>query len=193
MVSGTLYILNIAPRSAWLPTLASYCGHTVKAMEAKDDPNFKSIFPLGKTPAFISDDGEVVTEMLAIVEYFIINATDESKAEFAGKTKTERVQHLRWMSFLNSDLIMAFVKIVFPRDEATKEEGITLFEKYASYIEGELATGKTRFLAADRILAADIYAYIIIQRIADAGVSYNKYTNIAKYVDAVKTHEIVAQ
>ncbi|TID29061.1 hypothetical protein CANINC_002146 [Pichia inconspicua] len=192
MVSGTLYVMSVSPRSSWLPALAKFCGHEIKVVEHKDDPNFKSIFPLGKTPAFIADDGEKVTEMLAVVEYFIINSSDETKAGFAGKTNKEKVQHLRWMSFINSDFITSLVKIAFSNDENTKAEGRTLFANQASYINDILAEGKTTFLAADRVLAVDIFAYKIFQSLAHLGIDISEYKNLVKYIDAVKSHELAA-
>ncbi|TID29480.1 hypothetical protein CANINC_001935 [Pichia inconspicua] len=146
MVSGTLYVMSISPRSSWLPALAEFCGHNIKVVEHTDDPNFKSLFPLGKTPAFIADDGEKVTEILAIVEYFIINSPDETKAGFAGKSNKEKVQHLRWMSYINSDFITPLVKMAFSSDDNTKAEGRTQFADQASYIDTILAEGKTSFL-----------------------------------------------
>lgn len=191
MVSGTLYVFSISPRSIWLPALASYCGHTIKAVQHNEDPNFKTLFPLGKTPAFISDDGEKITEMVAIIEYFVLNAEDETKADFTGKTKTERVEYLRWMSFFNSDVIDALVKIAWSPDEASKKQGHELFAKYATYVENILAEGKTKFLAADRVLAVDIFANAIFSTFAHFGIDFSQYKNISKYLDEVKTHELV--
>ncbi|TID29060.1 hypothetical protein CANINC_002145, partial [Pichia inconspicua] len=117
---------------------------------------------------------------------------DESKRDFAGKDNKEKVQHLRWMSFLNSDFIMTFVKIVYPKDEATKAEGLASFAKHASYINNILAEGNTKFLVADRILAADIFAYETIRRIKEAGVNISEYPHIVKYMEEVGHHEILS-
>lgn len=69
MSLGTLYFMDISPRSQLLEGLINYFKLDVKLVSYKDDAQFAELFPLKKTPAFIDAKGFKLTELQAIAYY----------------------------------------------------------------------------------------------------------------------------
>ena len=70
---------------------------------------FLKINPSGSVPALALDDGTVLTQNLAILNYI---ADLAATANLAGKTPRERAEALRWTAFVNAD-VHKFFSLIF--------------------------------------------------------------------------------
>lgn len=186
MTSGTLYYNPKYPRGNWLPAFAKFLGLDIDAKYNADSPEFAELFPLKKVPAFITSEGLIITEVMAIAYYFVDKANKVE--EICGKTPEQRAVDIKWFSFFNTDIVDAIVAVWLEKDESKKLEKKAKADGYYQYIDDELKNSK--YLGGDKPLLCDFYAYTSIHGYAQFGFKYDDFPNIVKYVDSLKTHEI---
>lgn len=185
MSLGTLYILPGSSRNSWLPGLVKYLGLDVKVVSIRDIDNYKSIFPLGKAPAFEATNGFKVTEVAAVVEYLILQS---AKPELLGSTKEEKVSNTRWFSFTNTDVGNTMVAWNrrpqdSPEEVATRKENVhNLFK----YLNNHYASSK--YVVGDNITVADLYLYTDVTKINANGIPLDGYPHLEKYISTVSVH-----
>lgn len=190
MSFGTIYDYPFSPRSNWMKSLAEYLELDVKTVIAAETADFAELFPLKKCPAFISSDGFKLTEMIAIIFYFVSNS--KSKNDFAGLTDKEKALNLKWLSFINSDVINAAVVVLKAQSEEEKQKGIDLITNYSKYIDNELANTKY-FASNEKIFVVDIFAYKFLSRLPMFGFDLALYPNISAFLTNVSTHPILKE
>lgn len=92
---------------------AQYSGGNVKVDpgfvfgETNKSDAFLKKFPLGKVPAFETDDGQYLTESNAIAYYVANN-------QLRGQSDLEKAQVLQWLGFADSEILPASHTWVFP-------------------------------------------------------------------------------
>lgn len=188
MSFGTIYNYPASPRSNWMKALADYLELDVKTVIAAESPDFAELFPLKKCPAFLSSDGFKLSEMIAIIMYFVSNS--KSRNDFAGLTDKEKALNLKWLSFINSDGINAAVVVFKAQSDEEKQKGVEAIMNNAKYIDNELA--KTKYLASnEKIFVADIFAYKFLSTLPMFGIDFASYPNISAFLTNVSTHPIL--
>ena len=118
-------------------------------------PELKRVHPLGKSPV-IDDDGQVIAETGAIIEYLV------EKADGRLGPLGHRESVLRWRHFLHyaegSLMPPLLVKLVRGRvpllGKAAQKRIQPMIDVHLDYVEGELASRP--WFAGDDITAADI-------------------------------------
>lgn len=90
------------------------------ARDALQSPEYLKINPTGQVPALVDEDGWVLTENVAILNY-LMDRFPEAKLGGEGSPR-ERAEVNRWLAFLNADVHPAFKPIFaaqrFIADEA---------------------------------------------------------------------------
>jgi glutathione S-transferase len=186
MSTITLYNYPPSPRSFWMKDLADYLGVDVKSSIAAEDPEFGKHFPLKKCPALITSDGFKLNETVAVISYLVCKS--KTKNDFCGSTDEEKALNLKWLSYLNGDLMNPSVIYLTAKIEG-KEASPDKLLPALKYIDSELAN--TKFLSSNSsIFAADIYAYQIITSLKKFGVDISEYHNIIPYLESVSKHPL---
>jgi glutathione S-transferase len=83
------------------------------ARDALRSPDYLKLNPSGMVPALVDDDGWVLTENVAILNY-LMDRFPEAKLDGNG-TPRERAEVNRWLCFLNSDVHPAFKPVFGPQ------------------------------------------------------------------------------
>ncbi|XP_046442843.1 elongation factor 1-gamma-like [Daphnia pulex] len=159
MASGTLYTYPSNFRANKALIAAQYSGFKINVAsnfvfgETNKSETFLKKFPLGKVPAFESQDGQCIAESNAIA-YFVANQ------QLRGNSDVEKAQVLQWMSFADSEILPLSCTIVFPvlgiiqynkqAVEHAKEE----LKAILSVVNNHLLT--RTFLVGEKITLADI-------------------------------------
>ena len=185
MTFGTLYYNPDYARSNWLVALGNYLGLSIEGKVASDFPEFPELFPLKRTPAFISSNGFKLTESLAIVFYII---SSSSKPEFAGRTVKEQANNWRWYSYFTSDMVNSVGSILYAKTKEEKAAATQTINQNLDYINNSLSNSE--FLVGDNILVCDIFARSFFTMLEHFKIEYSNYGNIEKYVSAVAKHPI---
>lgn len=113
MASGTLYTYPENFRAYKALIAAQFSGAQVKIADnfvfgvTNKSKDFLKKFPLGKVPAFETNDGKCLTESNAIA-YYVANE------QLRGKTDLERAEVIQWFGFADSEILPASCAWLFP-------------------------------------------------------------------------------
>ncbi|RPB25346.1 elongation factor EF-1 gamma subunit [Terfezia boudieri ATCC MYA-4762] len=167
MVFGKLYGVETNPRTIPLRVIAK-ANHLEIDFVGVDFPvsaEYLKINPVGKIPAFVGSNGFALTECIAIAVYF---ASQNENTTLLGKTKEDYASILKWMSFVNSDVISTLAKWYLPllgREPYNKKNvdtAIASSKKILSVLEQHLL--HHTFLVTEKLTLADILAAGIVGR-----------------------------
>ena len=135
---------------------------TVNQADLKD-PEFLKLNPRGQIPLLVVD-GEPVKEGAALIAWLV----DEHKSDLLPKSGLERAKALEWLMWCNATLHPASGKMFWLSkqdvlDAATKESFGKAFttQLQSLWDEADARLGKTKYLAGDKVTAADILLTVI--------------------------------
>jgi glutathione S-transferase len=148
---------NIALREAGLPfELIKVDRRTRKAADGLD---FNEVNPKGYVPALTLDNGEVLTENVAVLQYIADRNPAAKLAPPAGTM--ERYRLVEWLAFISSEIHKNFSPMF--RDDAAEE-----VKQYArKALSGRLdylnrAIGNRPFLMGEQFTIADAYLFTVL-------------------------------
>lgn len=145
----------------------------------------EKINPLGVVPALVTDNGQVLTQNAAILE-FIADQKPASKLLPAAGT-LERAQAMSWLSFVASDFHKAFSPLFTAQMMSSTPQGqdeIRKFQKgmidnYLQHLDRNLA-GKS-FLTGSQFTVADAYLFTVLGWCKWLEVDFGKYPNVKAF------------
>ncbi|MGN2250493.1 glutathione transferase GstA [Frateuria sp. GZRe14] len=137
-----------------------------KTKRTENGDDFLAINPKGYVPALELDDGQLLTEGPAIVQYLADLKPASGLAPANGTLARYRLQEV--LGYINSEIHKSYSPLFKPdTPEATRQERKEYLRKRYALIESALATHP--WLLGDRFTAADAYLFTV--------------TNWAKHVD----------
>jgi len=150
--------------------------------KTSDGSDFTKISPLGYVPALQLDDGEVLTEGAAIVQYLADQAPAAKLMPEAGTTDRYKAQE--WLTFISSELHKGFSPLFNPAlPDEMKSGVITRLETRFDYVEKQLA-GK-QYLMGDAFSVVDAYGFTILNWANFKDVDLSRWPNISAYMGRV--------
>ncbi len=156
---------NISLREAGLPfELVKVDRRTRKAADGLD---YNEVNPKGYVPALTLDNGEVLTENLAVLQYIADRNPAAKLAPPAGTM--ERYRLVEWLAFISTEIHKSFSPLF--RDDAHDE-----VKQYArKLLSGRLdylnrAIGNRPFLMGEQFTVADAYAFTVL--------SWGRFVNV---------------
>jgi len=148
---------HIVLREAGLPFELERVDLKTKRTESGAD--FLAINPKGYVPALQLDDGSVLTEGPAIVQYLADLAPDSKLAPAAGSM--ERYRLMEWLNFISTELHKGFGALFNPETpEAWKALVRGLLSRRLDFIVGQLA-GRD-YLMGETFCVADAYLFTVL-------------------------------
>jgi glutathione S-transferase len=176
---------NIALREAGIPFEMSKVDKRTKRV---DGVEFVTINPKGYVPALRLDDGQVLTENVAVLQYIADLNPAAKLAPPAGTMERYRLQE--WLSFINSEVHKAFTPLFSPEaTEETKTYARNNLAKRLAYLEGAL--GDNKYLMGDQFTVADAYLFTVLGWGAHVGVDIGP--KLKSYVDRVRARPHVIE
>jgi glutathione S-transferase len=132
----------------------------LRAKKTKSGADFLAITPKGQVPALILDDGSLLTEGPAIVQYIADLAPDSGLAPLNGTRERYHLQE--WLTFIGTELHKNFGPLFRPTtpEEYKKIVRETLAAKLA-FVDARLA--KHQFLLGDHFTVADSYLFVMMR------------------------------
>lgn len=161
-----------------------------KTKKTTSGENFLDINPNGYIPALKLDNGEVLTEGVAIVQYL---ADQKPAAQLAPKEGTfDRYRMIEWLNFIATELHKGFSPLFNPQaSDAMKASAIERIGMRLSYVDKQL--GKTPFLMGKNFTVTDAYLYTILTWLPFAGLKVATWANIEKYFNQVSQRPSVSE
>jgi glutathione S-transferase len=177
---------NIVAHEAGLPlTLDKVDMKTKQTASGKD---FLAINPKGYVPVLELDDGKLLTEGPAIVQYLADQRPDTGLAPAAGTFDRYRLQEM--LGFLNSEIHKTYSPLFRPTTPAeTRAERVeTLLSRYAILEKG--LAGKS-YLFGDHFSVADAYLFTVTRWGAFVKVDLSAFPNLAAFQERVAARPAV--
>lgn len=128
-------------------------------LKTEHGDDYRAINPKGQVPALLLDDGIVLTEVVAIVQYLADRVPDRHLIPPAGTLS--RYQALEWLNFVASELhksLGPLLKPGMPDDYKAQLRG--QLENNLRYLDRELADGD--YLLGTRFSVADAYLFTML-------------------------------
>jgi glutathione S-transferase len=156
----------------------------VNLAEHKTDSgqDYYSVNPKGYVPALRLDDGTLLTEGPAIVQYLADQKPATGLAPAAGSIDRYRAQE--WLNFVGTELHKNFGALFNKAaPDALKQVAKENISKRLKYLNEALA-GKQYLLGAN-FTVADAYAFTILSWTRFVGIDLKEYPNLASYSERV--------
>ena len=158
-----------------------------KKTESGDD--FFAINPKGQVPALQLDDGSMLTEGVAIVQYLADKVPDRQLLAPAGSMT--RYHTLEWLNYIATELHKGFSPLFRPdTPEEYKQTGRGQLEKKLQYVNEEL-TDK-QWLMGLRFSVADAYLFTVLRWGKAVKLNFDGLDNIEQYLARMQARPAVA-
>jgi len=144
--------------------------------------DFTAVNSKGYVPALRLDDGQVLTENVAVLQYIADRKPEAKLAPPAGTMERYRLQE--WLSFINSEIHKSFGPLFNAEaKEETRQYARNLLAKRLSWLEG--AMGSRTFLMGESFTVADAYLFTVLSWGAHVGVDIAKWPAIKSYYERI--------
>ena len=168
---------------AFEPVLAS-----TKTHKLQDGTDYYGINPLGYVPLLELDDGTLLREGPAIVQYIADQAPSKNLAPANGTLQRYRLQE--WLTFIGTEVHKTFSPLFRPE---TPDEYKTISrEKLASrlkWVDSQLE-GKP-YLMGDHFSVADGYLFTVTNWTKPTGVDISGLANLLAYRERISARPAV--
>jgi glutathione S-transferase len=158
----------------------------LKAHKLEDGSDYYKINPKGYVPALRLDDGNMLTEGPAIVQYLGDLKPEAGLIPAAG---FGRYKVAEWLTFINSEIHKNFSPLFGNVSDDVKADARAKVVKRFDYVDSQLA-GK-QFLTGDAFTVAD--AYLFVMTTWSHHVKIELPENLRKFFDRVSKRPAVHQ
>jgi glutathione S-transferase len=154
-----------------------------------DGSDYRQVYPLGLVPAIRLDDGGLITENAAILQYVAEQFPD---ANLAPKSGLERTRLQQWLCFIGAELHKGLFIPLFDRKApaGTIENTLAKAEPRLAYLNDHLAA---REFLLDCFTVADAYLYTVLNWSMATPVKFDRFPAIAAYFERLKKRPSVAK
>ena len=154
----------------------------VRTKKTAGGGDFFQVNPKGQVPTLLLDDGDILTEGPAIVQY-IADKAPASKLAPAPGTK-ERYHLAEWLNFITSELHKNFSPLFRPTTpEDYKPIARENLAGRFSYVDKKLA-GRS-FLLGDTFTVADAYLFVMTNWAKSLNVDLTAWSNVGAFRERV--------
>ena len=130
----------------------------LRAKKTESGADFVAINPKGYVPALVLDDGEVLTEGVAVSQYLADRKPESGLAAPAGSLGRYRLQEM--LTYLNSELHKNYSPLFNPASPPElRAEKVAALQKRYALIEAQLQ-GRS-YLFGEQFTAADAYLFVV--------------------------------
>ena len=171
---------HIALHETGLPFEIEKVDFATKKTDRGDD--FMQINPKGYVPTIKLDDGSILTEGGAILQYIADQQPDSGLAPRAGTMERYRLQE--WLTFIGTEIHKMFSPIFNKAaTEEVKANARNLISKRLGYVETQMANKP--YLMGDKFSVADAYLFTIVRWSNFAGLDLSPFPRLNEYMARV--------
>ena len=154
----------------------------LRAKRTEDGADYFAINPKGAVPAIELDNGEVLTENVAVMQYLGDQAPDSGLLPTGGMARYRVIETL---AYLSSELHKAFGPLFNPAssDEA-KAAARELVGKKLDFVEAQLDGHD--YLDGDRLSVSDPYLFAMLGWTGAVGIDLARWPNLAAFRERLK-------
>jgi len=151
-----------------------------KAQKTASGADYTAINPKKYVPALQLDDGQVLTEGAAIVQYLADRKPDAMLAPPWGSLDRYRLQE--WLNYIASELHKSYSPIF----RASEEQRPALRDALAAKLEYVARNlEKRQFLMGDRFTVADAYLFTVLNWSGRVAIDLDRWPALKSYLQRV--------
>ncbi|MDY0014052.1 MAG: glutathione transferase GstA [Rhodocyclaceae bacterium] len=160
----------------------------LRSHQTEDGRPFTTINPKGYVPALELDDGQVLTEGPAIIQYLADRHPQAALAPPAGTLERARLQE--WLTFIGTELHKSFSPLFNPAASADWKEAARqgLLRRFAYVAE---CLSARPFLLGATFTCADAYLYTVLRWAATVKLDLGPWPVLADYRARVEARPAV--
>lgn len=171
---------HIVLHEAGLPFELTKTDTKTKIMENGAD--FRTVNPNGYVPVLQLDNGELLAEVSAILQYLADRKPETGLAPACGTPQRYRL--VEWLSFISSELHKSYSPLFAPN---TPEEYKTIVRdrlaQRLGYVDGKLA-GR-QFLLGDLFTVADAYLFVVVNWSRAVSVDLTAFDHLKQFHERI--------
>jgi glutathione S-transferase len=154
-----------------------------------DGSDYTEVYPLGLVPAIRLDDGGLLTENAAILQYV---AARFPAANLAPRDDTGRARLQQWLCFIGTELHKGLFMPLFDRKApaGTADHVLQKGQSRLAYLDAHL---NGREFLLDHFTVADAYLCTVLNWSMATPVKFDRYPAIQSYVQRMQTRPSVAK
>ena len=127
----------------------------LRAKRTEDGRDFNEINPKGYVPVLELDDGQLLTENVAILAW-----AAERAPKLAPAGELGRVRLIEMLAFIATELHKPFLRIFFPTSDAEKQAAETILASRLGFLAARL---RGDYLFGSGFTVADAYLYVMLR------------------------------
>lgn len=167
---------------------ATYVQVDTKAKLTQDGRDFTQLNPLSLVPTLRTDDGAILTENAAILQY----VAEHASGELAPKDGFARNKLQQWLCFVSTELHKGIFSVLFDKTAPAEakayvfEKGKSRWEMLNSYLSG-------REFLLDRFTVADAYLVTVLNWCQVTPIKLAEYPALEAYFNRLRARPSVAK
>jgi len=165
---------------------ANFVRVDTKAGRTADGADYRKINPKGLVPAIRTDDGEVLTENAAVLQYLGDRFPDSGLAPQG----FDRSLLQQWLSFVGTELHTGVFHALFSGNDGAKAFAREEAAKRLAYLNDRL---EGRDWLLDRFTVADAYLAVVLNWAAFVKLDLSPYPNVAAFLDRARARPSIAK
>jgi len=151
--------------------------------------DFYTINPKGYVPALVLDDGQVLTEGAAIIQYVADLRREAHLAPPPGTLERARLQEQ--LIFIAAELHKAYAPLFSPAaSEEAKAAARDNVARRLDLVERQFSDGRP-YLLGQQLSVADIYLFVVAGWAEKMGVGLERRPKLADFLNRVRSREAV--
>ena len=127
----------------------------LRTKRTEDGGDFNEVNPKGYVPALVLDDGQLLTENVAILAWVA-----ERAPELAPGGQLGRIRLIEMLAFVATELHKAFVRAFFPTSDAEKQAAQDAIRNRLGFLAARLPGD---YLFGSEASVADAYLYVMLR------------------------------
>jgi glutathione S-transferase len=168
---------------------ASYIEVDPKAKRTLAGDDYRALYPLGLVPLMRLDDGSLLSENAAILQYIAVRYPE---AGLGAGDDIERAKLQQWLCFIGTELHKGLFIPLF--DQGLSEDAKARFrakgESRLAYLDNYL---RRRDFLLDHFSVADAYLYTVLNWSASTEVDLAPWTAITAYYKRLQARPSIAR
>ena len=150
------------------------------AKRTESGADYRQINPKGAVPALELDDGSVLTENAAILQYI----ADQIGGDLMPKSGLRRYRLLEWLNFIATELHKGFAPLWNPATpDAFKETTRKLIGTRFDYVQQQLA--EEPYLTGESFTIADAYLFVILNWTRLHNIDLSRWPGLTRFAERV--------
>jgi glutathione S-transferase len=154
-----------------------------------DGSDYRAVNPKGAVPAIAFDDGQVLTEGVALLQYL---AERHAPALLPAGGALERARLHEMLNYLSSDYAKAYTPLFYLAAGASRDDAGRPVRARLAYLDGLLADGRAHILGAP-FSVADAYLYALTRWAVDFGIGFEALPALKAYMARVEARAAVGE